>query len=82
MIVVYDKDTVTRLHHHPNAESMFVVLDGALRFTVNGAEVVVEPGQAAYFGMDDPHGLRVADGRDGASFLEFHVPAAYTTVRN
>jgi len=81
MIVVYEKDTVTGLHHHPNAESMFVVLDGALRFTVNGEQVVVAPGQAAYFGMNDTHGLRVADGYEGASFLEFHIPAAYTTVR-
>jgi len=81
MIVVYEKDTVTGLHHHPNAESMFVVLDGALRFTVNGEQVVVAPGQAAYFGINDTHGLRVADGRDGASFLEFHIPAAFTTVR-
>lgn len=81
MIVVYEKDTVTGLHHHPNAESMFVVLDGALRFTVNGEQVVVAPGQAAYFGMNDTHGLRVADGHAGASFLEFHIPAAYTTVR-
>ena len=72
---------MTGLHHHPDAESMFVVLDGALRFTVNGEQVVVEPGQAAYFGMNDTHGLRVADGHDGASFLEFHIPAAYTTVR-
>jgi len=81
MIVVYEKDTVTGLHHHPNAESMFVVLDGALRFTVNGEQVVVAPGQAAYFGMNDTHGLRVAEGHDGASFLEFHIPAAFTTVR-
>jgi mannose-6-phosphate isomerase-like protein (cupin superfamily) len=81
MIVVYEQDTVTGLHHHPNAESMFVVVDGALRFTVNGEQVVVKPGQAAYFGINDTHGLRVADGHDGASFLEFHIPAAYTTVR-
>jgi mannose-6-phosphate isomerase-like protein (cupin superfamily) len=81
MIVVYEKDTVTGLHHHPNAESMFVVLDGALRFSVNGKEAMVEPGQAAYFGMHDSHGLRVADGHAGASFLEFHIPAAFTTVR-
>jgi mannose-6-phosphate isomerase-like protein (cupin superfamily) len=81
MIVVYEKSTVTGLHHHPNAESMFVVLTGALQFTVNGAPVVVKPGQAAYFGMNDQHGLHVADGHTGASFLEFHIPAAFTTVR-
>ncbi len=82
MIVVYEKDTVTGLHHHPNAESMFVVLDGALRFSVNGKETTVAPGQAAYFGMNDTHGLRVADGHTGASFLEFHIPGAFTTVRH
>jgi mannose-6-phosphate isomerase-like protein (cupin superfamily) len=81
MIVVYEKDTVTGLHHHPNAESMFVVLDGALQFTVNGDQVVVRPGQVAYFGLNDQHGLRVADESSSASFLEFHIPAAYTTVR-
>jgi len=81
MIVIYAKDTVTRLHHHPNAESMFVPLDGALEFTVNGEQVKVAPGQAAYFPMNDTHGLHVAPGHSGASFLEFHIPAAFTTVR-
>jgi quercetin dioxygenase-like cupin family protein len=51
MIVVYDKDTVTGLHHHPNAESMFVMLEGALQFTVNGEPVVLTPGQAVYLGL-------------------------------
>jgi quercetin dioxygenase-like cupin family protein len=81
MIVVYERSTVTDLHHHPNAESMFVVLDGALEFTVNGEKVTVTPGQAAYFGINDPHGLRTAAGCSGASFLEFHIPAAFTTVK-
>jgi mannose-6-phosphate isomerase-like protein (cupin superfamily) len=81
MIVIYAKDTVTRLHHHPNAESMFVPLDGALEFTVNGEQVKVAPGQAAYFAMNDTHGLHVAPGHSGASFLEFHIPAAFTTAR-
>lgn len=80
MIVLYVKDTVTSLHMHPNAESMFVFLSGKTRFTVNGQDVVVERGQATYFPMGDRHGLRVAEG-DGVSFLEFHVPAAYVTVR-
>jgi mannose-6-phosphate isomerase-like protein (cupin superfamily) len=81
MIVIYAKDTVTRLHHHPDAESMFVPLDGELEFTVNGEQVHVAPGQAAYFPMNDKHGLHVAPGHSGASFLEFHIPAAFTTVR-
>jgi quercetin dioxygenase-like cupin family protein len=78
MIVLYDKDTVTGLHHHPNAESMFVMLEGALQFTVNGEPVVLTPG---HFGLNDRHALRVADGASSASFLEFHIPAAYSTVR-
>jgi mannose-6-phosphate isomerase-like protein (cupin superfamily) len=80
MIVVYESDTVTGLHYHPNAESMFVVIDGALDFVVNGQMTRVVPGQAAVFGINDRHGLRTADGVAGASFLEFHVPAAFTTV--
>jgi mannose-6-phosphate isomerase-like protein (cupin superfamily) len=47
MIVIYDKETVTGMHMHPNAESMFVLLDGAIQFTVNGELKVVKPGQAA-----------------------------------
>lgn len=81
MIVVYEKETVTGLHHHPNAESMFVIIDGALDFIVNGQMTRVERGQAAVFGINDKHGLRVAEGLACASFLEFHIPAAYTTVR-
>jgi mannose-6-phosphate isomerase-like protein (cupin superfamily) len=80
MIVEYVHDTVTGLHMHPNAESMFVFLSGRTRFTVNGEDVVVGRGQATYFPMGDRHGLRVAEG-DGISFLEFHIPAGYTTVR-
>ena len=81
MIVVYDKQTYTALHHHPNAESMFVLLDGACEFTVNGKQVVVSPGEATYFTMNDKHGLHTAPGQSGASFLEFHIPAAFSTVK-
>jgi mannose-6-phosphate isomerase-like protein (cupin superfamily) len=80
MIVEYVRDTVTGLHMHPNAESMFVLLSGKTRFTVNGEDVIVGRGQATVFPMGDRHGLRVAEG-DGVSFLEFHVPAGFTTVR-
>ncbi len=79
MIVLYEKETVTNMHKHPDAESMFVVLTGKVRFTVNGQDVVVERGQATHFPAGDRHGLRVAEGN--VSFLEFHIPAAYTTVR-
>jgi len=79
MIVMYEQETVTNLHMHPNAESMFVVLTGKVRFTVNGEDVVLERGQATHFPAHDRHGLRVAEGN--VSFLEFHIPGAYTTVR-
>lgn len=80
MIVEYVRDTITGLHMHPNAESMFILLSGKTCFTVNGEDVIVGRGQATVFPMGDRHGLRVAEG-DGVSFLEFHIPAGYTTVR-
>lgn len=81
MIVHYERDTFTALHHHPNAESMFVLLDGSIKFTIDGEEVTVGPGQATVFGAGDRHGLRCGEGITKASFLEFHIPGAFTTVR-
>jgi quercetin dioxygenase-like cupin family protein len=49
-------------------------------FNVNGEDVVIERGQATHFPAGDRHGLRRAEG--DVSFLEFHIPAAYTTVRD
>jgi mannose-6-phosphate isomerase-like protein (cupin superfamily) len=77
MIVLYEEETVTKLHKHPNAESMFVVLTGKVRFTVNGQDVVIERGQATHFPVGDLHGLRHAEG--DVSFLEFHIPAHFRT---
>ncbi len=78
MIVRYTGETVTRKHHHPNAESMFVMLEGYVRFLVNGKEETLGPGQAVHFPIDDRHGLRSADGKP-LSFLEFHVPGRFVT---
>jgi len=78
MIVRYTGDTVTKKHHHPNAESMFVMLEGYVRFLVNGKEETLGAGQAVHFPIDDRHGLRSADGNE-LSFLEFHVPGAFVT---
>ena len=80
MIVLYEKETVTTMHMHPNAESMFVVLTGKVRFTVNGKDVVLEHGQATHFPAGDRHGLCGAEG--DVSFLEFHIPGSFTTVRD
>lgn len=81
MIVEYEKDTHTQLHHHPNAESLFVLLSGRIKFTFNGKDEVLERGQAVYFPMNDRHALRCAEDSVSASFLEFHIPASYTTVK-
>jgi quercetin dioxygenase-like cupin family protein len=78
MIVEYTGETVTRKHHHPNAESMFVMLDGRVRFLVDGREVVLGPGEAVHFPMNDSHALRSAD-NTALRFLEFHVPGAFVT---
>lgn len=81
MIVGYEPDTFTAMHHHPNAESLFVMLSGRVQFVVNGEKKVLERGQAVYFGAHDKHALQCAEGADSASFLEFHIPGAFTTVK-
>jgi quercetin dioxygenase-like cupin family protein len=80
MIVVYQADTVTGNHMHPNAESLFVFLDGKAAVTVNGQEVTVGRGQSTFYPTHDKHRLRGVG--DGVRFLEFHIPGAYTTVRD
>jgi quercetin dioxygenase-like cupin family protein len=79
MIVEYQADTVTVMHHHPNADSMFIPLTGTVRFTFNGKDHIVSRGQATVFPAGDHHGLRVEAGK--VSFLEFHIPAKYVTVK-
>lgn len=79
MIVRYTGATLTKLHHHPNAESLFVILSGKVRFTIDGAQRVLARGSAAFFPIDDSHGLASADGNE-LSFLELHVPGAFRTV--
>jgi len=79
MIVGYQADTVTTMHQHPNADSMFVPLTGKVRFTFDGAEHVLGRGGATVFPAGNAHELCVAEGK--VSFLEFHIPAAFVTVR-
>jgi quercetin dioxygenase-like cupin family protein len=79
MIVEYQAETVTSMHAHPNADSMFVPLTGKVRFSFDGTEQVLGRGGAIVFPAGNRHGLCVAEGP--VSFLEFHIPAAYTTVR-
>jgi quercetin dioxygenase-like cupin family protein len=78
MIVRYTGETLTKKHHHPNAESLFVILSGKVKFLVDGTERVLGRGEAAFFPIDDSHGLRSADGNE-LHFLELHVPGAFKT---
>jgi mannose-6-phosphate isomerase-like protein (cupin superfamily) len=78
MIVRYTGETLTKKHHHPNAESLFVILSGKVKFLIDGKERVLGRGEAAFFPIDDRHGLRSADGNP-LHFLELHVPGAFAT---
>ncbi len=78
MIVRYTGATLTKKHHHPNAESLFVILSGKVKFLVNGQERVLGRGEAAFFPINDSHGLKSADGNE-LHFLELHVPGAFVT---
>ncbi|HZT52594.1 MAG TPA: cupin domain-containing protein [Stellaceae bacterium] len=78
MIVRYTGETLTKRHHHPNAESLFVILSGRVRFLIDGSERVLGRGEAAFFPIEDRHGLRSADGNP-LHFLELHVPGAFET---
>jgi mannose-6-phosphate isomerase-like protein (cupin superfamily) len=76
MIVRYTGETLTKRHHHPNAESLFVILTGRVAFTIDGKERVLGAGEAAFFPVNDSHGLKSADGKE-LSFIEFHIPGAF-----
>ena len=79
MIVRYTGETLTKRHHHANAESLFVILTGRVAFTIDGQKRVLGAGEAAFFPINDSHGLQSADGEE-LSFLEFHVPGAFVTA--
>jgi len=82
MIVHYEKDTITRPHFHPDADSIFVILEGELEFTNNREEGTIRPGQAVFINQGHRHGTRVTPGHDRAAFLEFHVPAKFQTIQD
>jgi mannose-6-phosphate isomerase-like protein (cupin superfamily) len=79
MIVKYVPETETTLHMHPDAESLFVFLEGETALSVNGERVTGRFGHAAFFPCGDKHDLHGTAGN--SYFLEFHVPGRYTTVR-
>lgn len=82
MIVHYEGETVTPPHFHPDADSIFVILEGALEFTKGREVSTIRPGQAVFINQGHRHGTRVTPGFATASFLEFHVPAKFQTVQD
>jgi quercetin dioxygenase-like cupin family protein len=80
MVVNYVGDTLTTSHHHPNAESIYFFLKGDALVLANGKEQPVKPGDFVFFAVNDSHGLRSANGGN-MSFLEFHAPSTFSTVR-
>lgn len=79
MIVKYVPETETTMHMHPEAESLFVFLEGETDLTVDGKKGVGRFGNAAFFPCGNKHDLHGTAGN--SYFIEFHVPARYTTVR-
>lgn len=79
MIVKYVPETETTMHAHPDAESLFVFLEGLTDLQVNGKPAVGKFGNAAFFPAGDKHSLHGTPG--GSNFIEFHIPGKYTTVR-
>jgi mannose-6-phosphate isomerase-like protein (cupin superfamily) len=79
MIVKYVPETETTLHMHPDADSLFVFLEGDTVLTVDGEKRTGRFGNAAFFPCGNKHDLHGTSGN--SCFIEFHVPCKYTTVR-
>lgn len=79
MIVKYVPETETTLHMHPDADSLFVFLEGNTEVTVDGKKGVGSFGKAAFFPAGNKHDLHGTPGN--SYFIEFHIPQKYTTVR-
>jgi quercetin dioxygenase-like cupin family protein len=79
MIVKYVPGTETTLHCHPDADSLFVFLEGKTECTVLGKPHIGEFGKASFYPAGEIHSLHGTAG--GSNFLEFHIPGEYTTKR-
>ena len=69
-IVTVEQDapgTVKQAHSHEGQEFDYVI-EGTLRFVVNGTELILNPGDSLYFNSGYPHGLQ-AVGTEPARFL-------------
>lgn len=47
----------TRIHYHPEQESMFIIIQGTGTVNVIGTEHPVEPGTVCYMAPGETHGL-------------------------
>lgn len=79
MIVKYVPETETTMHMHPDADSLFVFLEGNTEVTVDGKKSIGQFGNAAFFPAGNKHDLHGTPGN--SYFIEFHIPCQYTTVR-
>ena len=63
LVTVHPKpeDEPMFLNTHPGQEFNFVVL-GRLLLSINGKEVILEPGDSIYFNSELPHGMKALDG--------------------
>lgn len=63
LVTVHPKpeDEPMFLNTHPGQEFNFVVL-GRLLLSINGKEVILEPGDSIYFNSELPHGMKTLDG--------------------
>lgn len=65
--VPYSEDEEMHINSHEGQEFNYCV-EGRLLMTVDGQELILEPGDSLYFDSLKPHGLRALDGKT-AKFL-------------
>ena len=63
----------TRIHYHPDAESVFFVIEGTGTITVEGEEHHVGPGTVAYMAPGETHGL-MSTGNTVFKMIEVFTP--------
>jgi len=62
-----------KLHKHPTTDEFFLILQGKLRFIVDGVELIAEPGDVIQGKMDLPHSFENI-GDEHAFFLSVKGP--------
>jgi uncharacterized cupin superfamily protein len=61
-------------HHHSNAINAFIIVEGAAKIRLDDQEVILEPGDAAFFDRGENHSIENA-GSDPLTVIELKVPA-------